>query len=233
MLNKVMVEFSVVVPVYNEEENVALMHDSILRGLGDLDYEVVFVDDCSMDGTWREIEKIIDDRFRGISLSKRRGQSFALFIGIKSAKGDVVATIDGDLQNDPRDIVKLLSKLWGSCGLVCGQRQKRNDNFVRRISSKVGNYVNKKVLGITLKDNNCPLKVFKKECMNNVIFFDNFHRFIPILVKMQGHRVREADVRHFPRRYGEAKYGIHNRIFGNLKTMFMIKFAPEKVIKWN
>jgi len=222
---------SIIIPAYNEEENIKPTYDKIRDSLKDIGYEVIFVNDGSTDNTKKELEKINDERVKIINLDKRKGQSFALFTGIKNASHDVIATLDADLQNDPKDVLKLLDRLNEGYGLVCGWRHKRNDGFVKKISSKVGNYINTKILSISLRDNNCLLKVFKKEFMERVIFFERFHRFIPILVKMQGDRICEEKVEHYPRVYGKSNYGIHNRIFGNLKTLFIIKFKPHKVMR--
>ncbi len=224
-------KISVILPAYNEEENIKPIYQSIKKSLKMLDYEIIFVNDSSTDNTKKELMKIKDKKVRVIDLSNGREKSFALFTGIKNAKNDIIATLDADLQNNPEEILKLLNRLNEGHDLVCGWRHKRNDNFVKKVSTKIGNYINNSFLDIELHDNNCPLKVFKKECMENVIFFKNMHRFIPILVKMQGYKICEEKVEHYPRVYGKTKYGIHNRIFGNLKTLFMIKFMPQTVIK--
>ncbi len=224
-------KISVILPAYNEEENIKPIYQSIKKSLKMLDYEIIFVNDSSTDNTKKELMKIKDKKVRVIDLSNGREKSFALFTGIKNAKNDIIATLDADLQNNPEEILKLLNRLNEGHDLVCGWRHKRNDNFVKKVSTKIGNYINNSFLDIELHDNNCPLKVFKKECMENVIFFKNMHRFIPILVKMQGYKICEEKVEHYPRVYGKTNYGIHNRIFGNLKTLFMIKFMPQTVIK--
>ncbi len=223
-------KISVILPAYNEEENIKLMYNRIKESLKKSDYEIIFVNDGSTDNTKDELIKIKDKRVSVIHLNERSGQSFALFTGLKNAKNKVIATLDADLQDNPEEIPRLLKKLNGGYDLVCGWRHKRNDNFVKKVSTKIGDYINNSFLDIELHDNNCPLKVFKKECMENIIFFRNIHRFIPILARMQGHKICEEKVEHYPRIHGKSKYGIHNRIFGNLKTLFIIKFMPEMVI---
>jgi len=224
-------KISVVVPAYNEEKNIEPTISKIRKDLRDLDYEIIFVNDGSTDNTKKELMKTNDKRIRVINLNKRMGKSFALFTGIKNAKNKIIATLDADLQDNPEDILKLLKRLNEGYDLVCGWRYKRKDNFIKKVSTKIGNYINNSFLDINLHDNNCPLKVFEKECMENIIFSKSMHRFIPILAKIQGYKIYEEKVEHYPRIYGKTKYGIHNRIFGNLKTLFMIKFMPNKIIR--
>jgi len=227
-------KISIVLPAYNEEKNIKLIYGKIKKSfenLKKLDYEIIFVNDGSTDNTRKELMKIKDKRVRVIDSSNRRGKSFALFTGIENAKGNIIATLDADLQDNPGDILRLLDRLNEGYDLVCGWRHKRNDSFVKKVSSKVGNYINNSFLKIELHDNNCPIKVFKKECVENLIVFENLHRFIPVLAKMQGYNICEEKVEHFPRIHGKSKYGVHNRIFGNLKTLFIIKFMPTLVMK--
>jgi glycosyltransferase involved in cell wall biosynthesis len=227
-------KLSVILPAYNEEENIKEAYNKIKKSfenLKKLDYEVIFVNDGSTDKTREELNKLNDERVKVINFEKRKGKSFALFTGIKNAINDIIVTLDADLQDDPGDIPKLLERLDEGYDLVCGWRHKRKDNFIKRVSTKVGNYINNGFLNIELHDNNCPLKVFKKKCVENMIVFDHWHRFIPVLTKIQGFKIIEEKVNHYPRIYGKTKYGVHNRIFGNLKSLFIIKFKTHKVIQ--
>ena len=223
-------KISIITTAYNEEMNVPLFYGSLKKALAGIDYELVFVNDGSTDRTLAEIKKIKDERVRIIS-EDRRGKSFALYNGLQNAKNEIIATIDSDLQDDASDIPKLINKLSKGYDFVCGWRYERKDGIVKKISSKIGNLFLKIFFSIYLHDNNCPLKVFKKECVQNILFFEHFHRFLTVLAKIQGYKVGEEKVRHYPRKYGKSKYGIRNRMLGNFKTILMIKFRKEGIFK--
>jgi dolichol-phosphate mannosyltransferase len=220
---------SIITTAYNEEKNIAPLYMKIREAMEGLDYEIVAVNDGSTDGTPRELERIRDKRLRTISLGERKGKCFALYEGLKACKGDIVATLDADLQDDPQDIPKMLEKL-DDCDCICGWRYMRMDGPVKRVSSRVGNLALNALLDSGLHDNVCPLKVFRKECVSRVKYFRNFHRFIPVMAKIQGFRIMECRVRHHPRIYGASKYGIRNRLLGNLKTILVIKFRYRSLL---
>lgn len=223
-------KISIITTAYNEERNVLLFYESLKKALKGIDYELVFVNDGSTDRTLAEIKKIKDERVRIIK-QEHRGKAFALYNGLQNAKNEIIATIDCDLQDDPSDIIKLLKKLNKDCDFVCGWRHERKDGIVKKVSSKIGNLFLKTFFSVHLHDNNCPLKVFRKECVQNIVFFEHFHRFLTVLAKIQGYRISEEKVKHYPRKYGNSKYGIRNRMLGNFKTILMIKFRKKMVLK--
>lgn len=222
---------SIIITAYNEEENIAETYKRIKESLSDIDYKIIFVDDGSTDNTKDELEKIGDENVKIIHLDKNTGKSYAYFTGFNNAKNEIIATLDADLQDNPVDILKLLNKLSQGYDLVCGWRHKRNDNFVKRVSSKIGNFINNKTLNIKIHDNNCPIKVFKKKCFEDVLYFKNMHRFLPVLAQIQGFKIGEEKVEHFPRIHGKSKYGVYNRVFGNLKTLYLIRFKRNNILK--
>lgn len=222
---------SIITTAHNEEKNIFPLYKKIKKIINKTDYEIIIVDDGSIDNTYNELKKIKDRRFKIIHLKKQMGKCFALYEGLKKSEGEIIATLDADLQDDPRDILNMIKELESGYDCICGWRYKRKDNFVKKFSSKVGNFLNNIFLGLNLHDNTCPVKVFKKDCVSKIKYFDNFHRFIPIMVSVQGFRIKESKIRHYFRKYGVSKYGIHNRILGNFKTMFMVKFKHKKLLK--
>lgn len=222
---------SVVSAAYNEEKNVTALFEQIKAAMGERDYEVIIVDDGSTDDTYAELMKIRDDRLKIIALKEHRGKSFACYEGFTKARGEVIATLDADLENDPRDLPLMIEQLEGGYDLINGFRHDRKDGYARILMSRIANFVNNIVLGIDLHDNICPVKVFRKECVSKIRYFDNFHRFIPIMVKLQGYKIKEYKVRHRPRKHGVSKYGLYNRIFTSLKTLIIIKFKHKQLFK--
>jgi glycosyltransferase involved in cell wall biosynthesis len=226
-------KISVITTAYNEEGNIAILCRRIKKAMGEKDYEVIMVDDGSADRTYDELAGVKDARFRAVRLKEHKGKCFALYEGIRKSCGDVIATLDADLQNDPHDIVKMTAELEYGHDFICGWRRERKDGSLKKISSKAGNLLNNMILGVGLHDNNCPVKVFRRECVAGVKYFRNYHRFIPAMAKLQGYKIKEKEVAHFPRVYGASKYGIHNRIFGNARTMFAVKFRHRRLLEWS
>jgi len=222
---------SVITTAYNEEENIIQVYERIKKAVLGKDCEIIAVDDGSTDKTYAELRKIRDKRLKIIRLKKNRGKSFALYEGLKRAKGTIIATIDADGQNDPRDIPRMVKILGTRYDCVFGWRYKRRDGLIKNISSKIGNSFNNKLLGVNLHDNTCPVKVFRRVCVSKIQYFENFHRFIPAMIKLQGFRINEYKVNHYPRIHGTSKYGIGNRLFGNLKTLFMVKFKHRELLR--
>lgn len=223
-------KISIITTAFDEEKNIIPLYGRIKKAFKGKDYEVIAVDDASKDNTCNELMKIKDRRFKIILLKEHRGKCFALYKGLKESRGEIIATIDSDLQNDPRDIPVMVKELEKGYGCICGWRCYRKDGDVKRISSKIGNFLNNKFLGLNLHDSTCPVKVFRRECISKVKYFDNFHRFIPALVSIQGFRIKELKVNHYPRIHGVSKYGICNRIFPNLKTIFMVRFKNKELL---
>lgn len=220
-MDKTVPDISVVVPFYNEQGNVVPLVDEVASVLdARLSYELILVDDASDDGTVDDIgiAAARNDAVRICRHGRNRGQSAAVRSGVKAARAEIVAVMDGDGQNDPRDIPKLYGHLTGipSLSLVIGDRRKRKDNLLRRVSSRVANGVRSSVLGDGVPDTGCGLKVFRRDEFLDLPAFDHMHRFLPALVQMSGGRVCSLPVNHRPRRYGESKYGINDRLWAGI-----------------
>jgi len=207
------IEISVVVPLYNEEENVRLLHERISKSLETLhkNYEIIFVDDGSSDQTYPILQELhLHDRhLKVIKFRGNFGQSAAMAAGFDAAKGDVVIAMDGDLQNDPSDIPRLLDKLAEGYDVVSGWRKNRKDKLViRKIPSRIANKIICSVTGVTLHDTGCSLKVFRAEVIKRINLYGELHRFIPALAKIEGARISEMVVQHHARQFGKSKYNI-------------------------
>ncbi len=221
-------KLSIVIPVMNEEENITPLFKALREALEGLDYELIFVDDGSTDATVQKIKEEANDRTKLLVLSRNFGQSLAMAAGIDAASGDVIATIDGDLQNDPRDIPIMVQKMqkegWD---VVAGVRARRQDGLVlRKIPSKIANWIIRKSTGVYLKDYGCTLKVFKKKVAKNLGLYGELHRFIPVLAKLYGAKMTEMDVRHHPRLHGQSKYGI-GRTFKVISDLMLMLFFQK------
>jgi len=207
--NPVSEKLSVVVPVYNEEENVGLLVDRIEGALQDKNYEIILVDDGSTDQTRQEIKKLNHPRVVLIELKKNYGQSLALAAGIDYATGDYIITMDGDLQNDPDDILMMYNKAktedWD---VVTGIRQKRKDNLLRTFPSKIANWIIRKTTKLDIKDHGCALKVFSRETAKGLNLYGEMHRYITLLAFLNGARITEVNIKHHQRQFGKSKYGL-------------------------
>jgi dolichol-phosphate mannosyltransferase len=208
-------EISIVVPLFNEEANVAPLVDEILSALRDeaRPMESILVDDASTDDTWLRVQEACrsNPRVRGLQHARNSGQSASLWTGIQASRGSIIATLDGDRQNDPADLPQMLAAL-DRCDLVCGMRLERCDNALRRLSSRIARVARKAILGVDFRDSGCNLRVFKRPVLETLIYFNGFHRFVPILAHGGGAQVREIPVHHRPRIAGRSKYGIWNRL---------------------
>ena len=224
-------DLSVIVPVYNEEANILPLTREVQAAMNGRDYELVFVDDGSTDSTWTEIGKAhsLEPRVRGLRHVKNAGQSAALWTGIQSSTAPVIATLDGDLQNDPADIPKLLREL-ADCDFVCGVRANRNDNWIRRVSSRVARAARRAALKVDFCDTGCALRVFKRSVLRGVFPFNGLHRFMPVLVHSAGARTREVPISHRPRSAGKSKYGLHNRLWRGIADLFAIAWYQKRRI---
>jgi len=217
---------SVVVPLYNEEENVPILQAELTAGLAGLDYEIVFVDDGSND---RTVERIAPNaRIRVLRFEKNGGQSAAMYAGLHFARGETVVLIDGDLQNDPADIPKLLAEIKRGADLVCGYRLQRKDTFVKRATSRVANFVRSRFAKDGVRDTGCTLKAMRRECIQTLVPFKGMHRFIPALVKGAGYRLVEVPVNHRPRKFGLSKYGLGNRAIRATVDMFGVRWLLSR-----
>ncbi len=223
-----MKKLSLVICVFNEKQNIIPLSEQIKEALQDIDFEAIFVDDGSTDGTQEEIKKIDDERFILIELKRNYGQSSALQAGIDNAEGEFVVLIDGDLQNDPADIPGMLKMMeddeWD---MVAGVRANRKDGmFLRKIPSKIANYMIRKSTGTKMKDLGCTLKIFTSEIIKSIHIYGELHRFIPVLITLEGAtRITQTNVNHRPRKYGTSKYNLSRttKVLSDLILMFFHK----------
>lgn len=227
-----MPELSVVITVLNERDNIQPLIGEIKKALYAIDYEVVFVDDGSDDGTQKEIIANADKRFHLVELRKNYGQSTAMTAGIDHARSEFIALLDGDLQNDPKDIPFMLQKLkeedWD---VVAGNRRNRQDGvFLRKIPSKIANAMIRRMTGVYIRDYGCTLKVFRREIAEDLGLYGELHRFIPVLASMQGARITQVDVNHQARVHGTSKYGI-NRTFRVISDLMLMVFLRKYMQK--
>ncbi len=224
-------KLSVVIPIMNEQENIKPLFEAIRSSLSDIDYELILVDDGSTDNTVALMQELADERTAVVVLNRNYGQSSAMAAGIDQAQGELIVTLDGDLQNDPSDIpmmIELLEKQ--ECDVVAGRRANRQDGmFLRKIPSKIANAMIRKATGVHLRDYGCTLKVFKNAVAKNLGLYGELHRFIPVLAKLYGAKIVEVDVKHHARVHGESKYGIGRttRVFSDL--MLMVFFQKYSV----
>ena len=221
---------SVVVPLFNEEENVPLLQAELARALEDLDYEIIFVDDGSTDATVARIAP--GERVRVLPFAQNAGQSAAMYAGLHAARGATAVLIDGDLQNDPADIPKLLCEIEAGADLVCGYRAQRKDTVVKRITSRVANFVRSRFTNDGVRDTGCTLKAMRRECVGALVPFKGMHRFIPALVKGAGYRLVEIPVNHRPRQFGVSKYGLGNRAVRATVDMFGVRWLLSRQLKY-
>ena len=221
---------SVVVPLYNEEENVPILQAELTSALGDLDYEIIFVDDGSSDATVAQIAR--SARIRVVQFAKNAGQSAAMYAGLHAAHGRVAVLIDGDLQNDPADIPKLLREIERGADLVCGYRAVRKDTTVKRITSRVANAVRSRFTKDGVRDTGCTLKAMRRECVHALVPFKGMHRFIPALIKGAGYKLVEVPVNHRPRKFGLSKYGLGNRAVRATVDMFGVRWLLSRQLNY-
>lgn len=230
-------ELSVVVPVMNEVENAVPLLNEICAALrGKVSFEAVFVDDASKDGT---VQALLDARkqtpeLRVLRHAKNSGQSRAVRTGVIGARGKLVVTLDGDGQNDPADIPNLLAA-WANesrgspaLGLVAGQRRKREDNAIKRVSSRIANGVRQWLLEDNTRDTGCGLKLFSREAFLTLPYFDHLHRFLPALMLREGYRIAHVDVHHRPRAHGVSKYGTLDRLLVSLSDLMGVRWLKRR-----
>jgi len=221
---------SVVVPLYNEEANLPILQEELRTALSGLDYEIIFVDDGSVDRTAERIEPMATVRV--ICFEKNSGQSAAIYAGLTAARGAIVVIIDGDLQNDPADIPKLLVEIERGTDLVCGYRVKRQDTLVKRATSRIANAVRSRYTKDGVRDTGCTLKAMRRECVSALFPFKGMHRFIPALVKAAGYQLVEVPVNHRPRRFGESKYGLGNRAWRATIDMLGVRWLLSRRLNY-
>lgn len=222
---------SLVIPVYNEEGNTKLLTEAIEQALVDFDYEIIYIDDFSTDGTRQEILNQKNPTVVLIEMKKNYGQSSALMAGIDAAKGDYIITLDGDLQNDPTDIPMMLKTLEdGDWDVVTGIRQKRQDSLIRTFPSKIANFIIKKTTKLDIKDHGCALKIFSRETAKDLNLYGELHRFISLVAHIDGARITEVPVKHHSRKFGESKYGL-GRTTKVINDLLLILFQRKYLQK--
>jgi dolichol-phosphate mannosyltransferase len=229
------IDISVVVPVYNEEENLPVLIPQIAEVLGPLGrtYEMIFVDDGSQDRSRHLLKEMALQypEIRILGFKKNCGETAAGAAGIKEARGGIVVTIDADLQNDPRDIPRMLDHL-NEYDMVTGWRQKREDSWVKRITSKIANRIRNSLSGEEIQDSGCTFRVYKRECLRDIKLYNGMHRFIPTLVKMEGYRVIEIPIAHHPRKFGVSKYTTWNRMWRAFIDLLAVKWMKSRHIRY-
>jgi dolichol-phosphate mannosyltransferase len=221
---------SVIVPLFNEEENISILQSELRAALDGLDYEIVFVDDGSVDCTVERIETAPNVLL--IRFEKNTGQSAAIYAGLQAARGANAVLMDGDLQNDPADIPRLLAEVARGADLVCGYRINRQDTLVKRLTSRIANAVRSRFTKDGVRDTGCTLKAIRRECISALVPFKGMHRFIPALIKGAGYRLVEIPVNHRPRRFGQSKYGLGNRALRATIDMFGVRWLLSRRLNY-
>lgn len=225
---------SVVVPFFNEEENVEPLFERVARVFEELpayEYECVFVNDASTDGTRARLDALgaAHPRVRPLHLKANRGQSAALVAGMRRARGEYILTVDGDLQNDPADFPRFL-ELLREYDCVCGYRANRRDTWVRLVSSRIANRTRSLFVNTGARDAGCGSKGFRRRCVEHIAPFNGAHRFFDVLVKNAGLSVGECPVTHHPRRHGVSKYGIHNRLWRGIYDLIGVRWWCRRYV---
>ncbi len=225
-------ELSIVVTVFNEEENIQPLIHAITDALPDYSYEIIYVDDGSTDNTVKVLQSVKHKSLKIIELKKNYGQSLALMAGIDHAVGTYIVTMDGDLQNDPTDIPMMLQLAKeGGWDMVAGERVNRQDGmFLRKIPSRIANYIIRRTSGVHLRDYGCALKVFKADLAKDLGLYGELHRFIPVLAVLEGARITQVPVKHHARKFGVSKYGLSRtfKVMSDLLLMLFFKRYMQK-----
>ncbi|HEX4265297.1 MAG TPA: glycosyltransferase family 2 protein [Verrucomicrobiae bacterium] len=231
-------ELSFVIPCYNEQDNLRALVKAIADSVAPLrrSYEIVITDDCSRDNSWQVLKELAaaDPRIRALRFAFNCGQSAAMWAGMKAARGQIIVTLDADLQNDPQDLAKLLDGVK-TFDCACGSRVEargKGDNFVRVVSSRIANWVRNKLSGESISDAGCCYRAFKRECIENLKFFKGMHRFMPTLFKIEGFTVTEVQVRTNPRVAGKSNYGIGNRLFASFYDLLAVRWMKKRMFRY-
>jgi glycosyltransferase involved in cell wall biosynthesis len=224
---------SIVVPIKDERENIRPLVGRLETALASVDHEILLVDDGSVDGGYDIMLEAAahSQRIRLLRLGANRGKSAALAAGFERAGSGIICTIDADLQNAPEDIPRMLEALDG-CDLVTGIRTNRQDSLNKRIASSVANQIRRKVLKDDIVDIGCGLKVFRRDCLSQVMHFNGMHRFLPAMAQCQGLRVRQIPVSHGPRQTGKSKYGLHNRLWRGMADLLILWWLTRRKIDY-
>ena len=230
---------SIVVPLYNEEESVAAMHAAIDSAMSGFEgrYEILFIDDGSRDRTFALASELAerDPNLRVVKFRRNYGQTPAMAAGIDTARGDIIVTMDGDLQNDPRDIGQLIEELDRGYDIVVGWRHDRQDKLLsRKVPSVIANWLIGRVTGVPIKDNGCSLKAFRARVIKNIPLYSEMHRFIPAMASIATPRIQQVKVRHHARRFGQSKYGLKRtyRVMADILTINLLMNHRMRPFVW-
>ncbi len=229
-------ELSIVIPVFNEAENIPILADEVRTALeGKYEYEVIFVDDCSSDTTEDVLARLRSEypQFRHLRHERNSGQSTAVRNGVKAARSEWIATLDGDGQNDPADIPAMMDRLRansvdGALQMVAGYRKRRQDSWLKKISSRIANGVRSRLLGDATPDTGCGLKLFSRAAFLELPYFDHMHRFLPALIQRNGGKTVSVEVNHRHRVAGVSKYGLHNRLWVGIVDIFGVRWLQRR-----
>jgi len=227
-------DLSIVIPIFNEEDNINELCSRLIKALDEVDktYEIIFVDDGSVDGSFDLLKRVAshNKKVKVIRFVRNFGQTAAMSAGINASKGDILISMDGDLQNDPADIKNLLVKLDEGYDVISGWRKNRQDKLSRKLASKIANQIISAVSGVHLHDYGCSLKAYKREIIKEIKLYGEMHRFIPIYAFWQGAEIAEIPVRHYARRFGKSKYGF-GRTIKVILDLITVKFMGSYVTK--
>jgi dolichol-phosphate mannosyltransferase len=229
-------ELSLVIPVYNERDSLPLLVGEIAAALAGRRYEIVAVDDGSVDGSLEVLKrlKLEHTELHIVALAARAGQTAAFAAGFRVARGPVIVTLDADLQNDPADIPALVARLTTSgMTAIVGYRVNRRDNRWKRLQARIANAVRNRLNGETIRDTGCSLKAFRADAVRALPLYNGMHRFLPTLIKLYGGTVGEAPVQHRPRRFGRTKYGMWNRVFRSFADALAVRWMQRRVLRYD
>lgn len=229
-------DLSIVIPVFNEAENIPILAEEIRSALdGKYEYEAIFVDDCSNDASADALASLRKEypQFRHLRHQRNSGQSTAVLNGVKAARSEWIATLDGDGQNDPADIPAMMEMLNASAGdqslqMVAGYRKKRQDSWIKKISSRIANGVRSRLLRDATPDTGCGLKLFSRDAFLELPYFDHMHRFLPALIQRNGGKSVSVEVNHRHRVAGVSKYGLHNRLWVGIVDIFGVRWLQRR-----
>lgn len=223
--------YSIVIPLKNEESNIVDLINELEPVMHHLKahWELICIDDGSTDGTREILNTLMSQKpyLRTIFFTKNYGQSSAFDAGFKAAKGDFVITLDGDRQNDPHDIPRLL-ELIDDCDLVCGIRAKRKDSLTKKLTSRLANFIRSRLCDDGVQDTGCSLKVYRNECLKNIKMYNGMHRFLPALFKIEGFRIKQIPVNHRERLKGQSNYNFFNRSFNTVADLFAVRWMQKR-----
>lgn len=234
-MNSSNITYSIIIPLKNEAENIIPLIEEIVPVMKALDrpWELVCIDDGSTDDTLNLLTTLAQDlkQLRLISFEKNFGQSSAFDVGFKNAKGEFVITLDGDRQNDPKDIPKLLKHVQGA-DLVCGIRTVRKDTWIKKITSKVANFIRQKICGDKAQDTGCSLKVYRRSCLEKIKLYEGLHRFLPALFDIEGFSIIQVPVNHRERWKGKSHYNFLNRSFNTIADMLAVRWMRKRQLHY-